>query len=626
MKVQISAIIITYNEERNVGRCLESLQGVADEIVVVDSYSTDQTEKICQSYGVTFIKHRFIGHIEQKNWAILQATHPYILSLDADEALSDKMRASILKVKNNWTHDGYYFNRLTNYCGKWIRHTTWYPSRKLRLWDARKGHWGGFNPHDRFYLDRGSSKLFLRGDILHYSYYSVSEHLEQMNAFSTILAHSYHNRGRRVYFFSLVLHPLWRFIKDFIIRTGFLDGYYGFIVSVNSAHEVFMKYVKLRNIYQEENLRQRQTICFFNTMNNWGGGEKWHFDVATYLARQHYRTLVISSPGSPLLRKFQQNHIRDYSLRIGNLSFLNPFKIIRIMRIFRREKVGILITNLSKDMKVAGMAAKMAGVPRIIYRRGSAIPIRNSPINRYLFRNVITHLIANSQETKRTILANNPWLVPEKKIRVIYNGVYLPRYRTDIVPLYKAQKNEIVLGSAGRLSEEKGHLFLLEMMALLKGGDWKFRLLIAGEGRLLHMLQRRARKLGVEHQVEFLRFVEDMPAFYRSLHIFILPSHYEGLANVLAEAMASSKPVVSFDISSSAEIIVDGVTGYLTPRNSPQGLADSVLKLAGEPRLREEMGKKGRERVEELFSFEKNQAEILELITRNNGIEKGYLA
>jgi len=117
MKVRISAVIITFNEERNIQRCLESLVNVADEIVVVDSYSTDGTEEICKLFNAKFIRHRFHGHIEQKNWAILQASSPYILSLDADEALSDELRASILKVKENWTNDGYYFNRLTNYCG-----------------------------------------------------------------------------------------------------------------------------------------------------------------------------------------------------------------------------------------------------------------------------------------------------------------------------------------------------------------------------------------------------------------------------------------------------------------------------------------------------------------------------
>ena len=616
MKVKISAVIITYNEERNLQRCLESLDGVVDEIVVVDSYSSDQTEEICNAFHVRFIKHRFSGHIEQKNWAILQASSPYILSLDADEALSDGLRASILKVKDNWTHDGYYFNRLTNYCGKWIRHTSWYPSRKLRLWDARRGNWGGFNPHDRYYLKKGTSRMFLKGDILHFSYYSVSEHLVQMNSFSTILARSYYERGTHAYIFSLVLHPLWRFLKDFIIRAGFLDGYYGFIVSVNSAHEVFLKYVKLRNLYKDAIRNQKQTICFFNTMDTWGGGEKWHFDVASYLVKQNHKVLYVSSPGSQLSEKLKQIGISGHGIRIANLSFLNPVKLIKIVRIYRREKVGVLITNLSGDMKIASIAGKIAGVPKIIYRRGSAIPIRNSFTNRYLFRKVITKIMANSKETKRTILANNNSLVPNDKIKVVYNGIYLPRYQQDIEPLYKSETNEVVLGCAGRLSEEKGHFHLLDMMQLLNNNGFRFKLLIAGEGKLLQSLKHRARKINVEDRVEFLGFVEDMPAFFSSLDIFLLSSHYEGFGYVIAEAMASRKPVIAFDIKSSAEIIAHGETGYITDKDNIRAMSERVLELAGNKALREKMGKKGRKRVEELFSFEKNHKEVVDIITR----------
>jgi glycosyltransferase involved in cell wall biosynthesis len=252
MKVKISAVIITYNEERNIGRCLESLSDVVDEIVVVDSYSSDRTEEICRSYNALFVKHKFSGHIQQKNWAILQASSPYILSLDADEALSKELKDSILKVKENWTRDSYHFNRLTSYCGKWIRHTSWYPSRKLRLWDSRQGEWGGINPHDRFILNKGARRMFLKGDLLHYSYYSVSEHLHQINSFSSIMARSYYEQGRRAGIFSITIRPIGRFLKDFIVLRGFQDGYFGYIVSVNSAHEVFLKYLKLKNIYREE--------------------------------------------------------------------------------------------------------------------------------------------------------------------------------------------------------------------------------------------------------------------------------------------------------------------------------------------------------------------------------------
>jgi glycosyltransferase involved in cell wall biosynthesis len=250
MKVKISVVIITYNEQKNIGRCLDSVQGIADEIVVVDSYSTDNTEKICRERGVRFIQHVFRSHIEQKNWAVNQAIYPHILSLDADEALSEELKASIMEVKNNWQCDGYYFNRLTNYCGKWIRHTTWYPSRKLRLWDSRKGHWGGINPHDKYILDKGSTKKFLKGDLLHYSYYHISEHVEQLNRFSSIQAAAYYERGRKTSYIGTLGHTAWRFFKEYILRLGFLDGYYGLVISKNSAHETFLKYSKLRGYWR----------------------------------------------------------------------------------------------------------------------------------------------------------------------------------------------------------------------------------------------------------------------------------------------------------------------------------------------------------------------------------------
>jgi glycosyltransferase involved in cell wall biosynthesis len=253
MKVNISAVIITYNEEKNIKRCLDSLVGVVDEIVVVDSYSTDRTEEICRSCGAVFIQHKFPGHIQQKNWAILQARFPYILSLDADEALSSELKDAIIKVKENWKHEGYFFSRLTSYCGKWIRHTSWYPSKKLRLWDSRKGSWGGYNPHDRFLLEPGASSASLKGDLLHYSYYSVSEHLQQINSFSTIMARTYYERGVKVNFLKLLIRPFWRFFKDYFILRGFMDGFYGFVISVNSGHAVFLRLVKLRELYKAEN-------------------------------------------------------------------------------------------------------------------------------------------------------------------------------------------------------------------------------------------------------------------------------------------------------------------------------------------------------------------------------------
>jgi len=251
--IQLSVVIIAYNEEHNIARCLESVKDIADEILVVDSYSTDKTAEICNMVGAKVIQHKFEGHIQQKNYALEQATFPFVLSLDADEALSEELRKSIIATKSAWNCDGYAMNRLTNYCGSWIRHGGWYPDRKLRLFDKRKGLWTGINPHDRYALhDTAAPVGMLRGDILHYSYYSVSDHLKQVDYFTDISARVLFEQGRRISIFRLFVSPAFRFFRDFILKCGFLDGYDGYIVCRISSQAVFLKYAKLRELWNAE--------------------------------------------------------------------------------------------------------------------------------------------------------------------------------------------------------------------------------------------------------------------------------------------------------------------------------------------------------------------------------------
>lgn len=255
--IKLSVVIITYNEERNLERCLGSVIDLADDIVVLDSFSIDRTEEIARRFGARFIQHVFDGHIEQKNRAITFAKYPHILSLDADEELSPRLKASIYQVKKSWEYDGYYFSRLTNYCGKWIHHTSWYPAKKLRLFDSRKGKWGGFNPHDRYILQRGSSRKFLQGNLLHYSYYSISEHVERINYFAQIVARAYFKANRKSSVLKIIISPCWRLFRDYVLKLGFLDGFYGLVISVNSAYETFLKYVMLRALVREERRKNR---------------------------------------------------------------------------------------------------------------------------------------------------------------------------------------------------------------------------------------------------------------------------------------------------------------------------------------------------------------------------------
>ena len=254
---KLSAVIITFNEERNIARCLESLRGVADEIVVVDSFSTDKTQEIVAKYNATFFQHAFEGHIQQKNFALSQASNDLVISLDADEALSEKLRNNILKVKRDQIADGYSMNRLSNYCGHWIRHGSWYPDKKLRLFNRTKVQWAGINPHDKAEAIEGSVINHLNGDILHYTYYTIEEHVKKLDYFSSIAANAYLKKNKKAGWFDLAIRPGFAFFRDFILRAGFLDGYYGWVIARFTAHYTMQKYVKLRFLIEQSQTNKK---------------------------------------------------------------------------------------------------------------------------------------------------------------------------------------------------------------------------------------------------------------------------------------------------------------------------------------------------------------------------------
>lgn len=243
--INLSAVIITYNEEEHLEKCLSSLTHIADEIIVVDSFSTDRTPEICKAFNVTFIQHAFEGYIEQKNYAVSLAYNDYILSLDGDEALSETLKTSILNVKANWHFDGYYCNRLNNYCGQWIKHSDWYPDKKLRLFKKESGEWKGINPHDSYKLKKGLKAGKLKGDLLHWVYRDYSDHNLKVERFSTIAAGAYYKLGKKSSIWKIIYRPAWAFFKSYFLRLGFLDGLNGLVICVQTYNVTFLKYVKL---------------------------------------------------------------------------------------------------------------------------------------------------------------------------------------------------------------------------------------------------------------------------------------------------------------------------------------------------------------------------------------------
>lgn len=249
----LTAVIITKNEEKNIRRCLESVKDVVDEIVIVDSLSIDDTEKICREYNVNFVKKEWMGYSEQKNYANSLASNDWILSIDADEVLSDNLKNSIAEIRKKEfeTCNVFSMNRLTNYCGKWIHHCGWYPDRKIRIWNRNVGQWNG-EIHETIDFSDKTKENLLDGDLLHYSFATAQDYENQMFKFAKMRGQHYFQKGKKHASFYMVVSPVFNFIQHYFFQLGFLDGAAGFHICKISAKATKEKYKTLRQLINND--------------------------------------------------------------------------------------------------------------------------------------------------------------------------------------------------------------------------------------------------------------------------------------------------------------------------------------------------------------------------------------
>ena len=243
--MQVSAVIITLNEERNLARALDSLAAVADEVVVVDSGSVDGTRQIAASRGARFLAHAWEGYAGQKNFAAAEARHNWVFSLDADETLSPELAAELQRLKREGPGDaaGFTMPRLARYRGRWIRHSGWYPDRKLRLYDRRRGRWVGRYVHERVQVDGPVREL--SGDLHHFPLDSPDEQLRSVNRYTTLAAIEARENGEGLILPKLLVLPSWKFVETYLVRQGFRDGSPGFSIAAMASYYVYRKYAKL---------------------------------------------------------------------------------------------------------------------------------------------------------------------------------------------------------------------------------------------------------------------------------------------------------------------------------------------------------------------------------------------
>jgi glycosyltransferase involved in cell wall biosynthesis len=264
MPVSISVVVATKNEERNIERCLNSIRDLADEIIVLDSYSTDATEAICKRYAnLSFYQRDWEGYSGTKNYANGLASGDFILSLDADEEVSAELLATLkhLKVKlNKSTKIVYELDRLTNYCGQWIWHSGWRPDFQMRLFPRGEARWDGSEVHEALSLNEGVVREKIHNGLLnHYSFFSISDHVAKINLYTTLGAQKVVRVGGGWLRFKSVTRAPFRFLRTYFLNLGFLDGYYGFVISVLGAYAVYLKYAKAVQLLRTQELDQKRT-------------------------------------------------------------------------------------------------------------------------------------------------------------------------------------------------------------------------------------------------------------------------------------------------------------------------------------------------------------------------------
>ena len=364
-----------------------------------------------------------------------------------------------------------------------------------------------------------------------------------------------------------------------------------------------------------------KNVCFFNSIKFWGGGEKLNLEYAVELKRKGYNVVLFAAKNAPLWNNAQAAGLKTIPISVANLSFMNVFKLIQIGQLFKKHDIDTVIFSNSQDVKAGSIAAHFFKIKNIVYYRSIAVLVKGGLVNKFVFGKTLTHIVANSDETKRKILEKLENSIDPAKIKTIYYGIDFSKFNSDTslaLPYIEQHKHGIVLGNAGRLTEQKGQQYFIEIAKKLKAKNLDFTLFIAGKGELEAQLTQDIKANKLEKHIHLLGFVEDMEAFMNSLDIFVLTSMWEGFGYVLAEAMLKAKPVVAFNMTSNPEVVLENETGFLVDFPNLDQFADKIATLMRDAELRKKMGEAGKNSIYNRFNLNDRVTELEQFILGKN--------
>ncbi len=342
-----------------------------------------------------------------------------------------------------------------------------------------------------------------------------------------------------------------------------------------------------------------------------GGGEVWLFRTMRELEKRGHQTYLLCRPGVILDKKAREKGFTVHTLAMRG--DLDPVTIMRTWRLLRRLKPHVVCTNMDKELRFGGLAARLAGVPVVVPRRGIDYPLKNKPLYRLTYQKLASGVIANSEATKASLLSRAPWLRPDK-IRVIYNGInpedFSSPAKTDLRGEFGIDPNTVLIGFVGQLDERKGVDTLIKAFSKLARERTDIHLLLTGTGPLRSRLEELSRPFRT--RISFAGYRDDPAEIMKAVDMLILPSLWEGFGIVLIEAMAAGKPVISTNVSNIPEIVSDNKEGLLINPGDEHSLTTCMRLLCRDRDLRQRLGKAGKRKVTRLFTLEHMVDEVEE--------------
>lgn len=341
-------------------------------------------------------------------------------------------------------------------------------------------------------------------------------------------------------------------------------------------------------------------ILFINSIgrSKFGGGEKWMVNAARGLTAKGHHVVLAGKQGSRILKYAEEQGVKTHVIEIR--SDISPIKTILIARWLKQHRIDLLICNLNKDVRVAGLAARIAGVPVVLARHGMLLCSRKWKHKISLTR--LTDGIITNSKTIKNAYVEYGWFERDF-VKVIYNGIVIPEH---VIPHNFSQHfpGKKIIYSAGRLAEQKGFNYLIEAARILRQDRNDLVFVVSGEGKLETALKDQVRAAGLERSFVFEGFTPDIYPWLKGCDLFVLASLFEGMPNVVMEAMAMAKPVIVTDVNGARELVEDGKTGCIIPPKNPEAIAQTIRSIIDDPETMDRLGRSGKQRVAKHFTMD----------------------